>query len=225
MNMFKKSIESLKKENSIKGSLNNVMDKRKSVKIAVIDDQEFSPLYNLKNNKYDITPFNDITAIDQLEQYLIILCDLQGVGKKLNPSLQGAHLIAEIKKIYPIKYIIVYTGGGSQHLLNRSIPIADTYLSKDASIDEWISTLDNAITDLLDPIKVWTKMRDELLREGISLKHLVNIEDIYVRYYSDKDKFNSKLLKYCKSNNLSGEIQSMVGTLALNLMCSMLVSG
>jgi len=125
---------------------------------------------------------NDIESIDSLFRYHIILCDLNGVGLNLSPTLQGAHLIHEIKKSYPEKIVVAYTGGeGSSGMLEKSIQYSDYYLVKDANVEEWQQTLDNAISDLANPATVWKKLRHRLLDAGLTPYKLAVIEDIFVK--------------------------------------------
>jgi DNA-binding NarL/FixJ family response regulator len=99
----------------------------------------------------------------------------------MNPSMQGAHLISEIKKNFPQKYVLAYTGGAQGAILERSIQIADDYLKKDVDIDDWCDHLDNAIEILANPAKIWRQVRHRLLDAGISPYQLAVLEDTFVR--------------------------------------------
>src|SRR4051794_31910382 len=79
----------------------SVREKRKLIRIAVIDDNIFAPHRNLENMEYNIDFLGDVTAIQKLTPYQIVLCDLQGVGTALDAKKQGAFLIREIKKNFP----------------------------------------------------------------------------------------------------------------------------
>lgn len=78
---------------------------RENFKIAVIDDQNISLIRKLKQHGYQITHFEDIEDIDRLSKYKIIICDIEGVGKQFGSKYQGGHLIQEINKHYPLKYL------------------------------------------------------------------------------------------------------------------------
>ena len=69
---------------------------RKDVKIAIIDDDAFPYLSILTKHKFNIDTFKDVTNIESMSTYDIILCDIQGVGKELNINYQGAYLLKEI---------------------------------------------------------------------------------------------------------------------------------
>ena len=120
---------------------------RKPAKIAVVDDERFAPLANLRANHYRIQELGDVADITAARDYAIVLCDLHGVGTALNPGAQGAHLIREIKKHYPEKFVIAYTGASPPSLISRSArDNADAMIKKDSNIEDWIDALDRAIT-------------------------------------------------------------------------------
>lgn len=97
----------------------SALEKRKLIKIGVIDDQAFTPHANLKNIGYQIETLGDVTAIDRVQPFQIVLCDLQGVGTALDSRKQGAFLIREAKRNVPEKLVIAYTGGGLNQALSR----------------------------------------------------------------------------------------------------------
>ena len=176
-----KSISDLERNRGIMSNMRPPAELRKSIKIAVIDDKPFAPEHNLKNNQFQIETFRDIQSINQLAEYPIVLCDLQGVGINLAADLQGAYLIEELKSNYPEKSVIAFTGGSaSSNISRRAAAAADGYLKKDASIDEWRDLLDKHIKNLSDPVYVWRSLRLRLVKEGISPIDLVRLEDAYV---------------------------------------------
>jgi len=95
-------------------------------------------------------------------------------------TLQGAHIVREIKKSFPEKIIVVCTGGGRAELLEPSIQASDYFLKKDANVEEWCQVLDRSIEDLADPVMVWQKLRHRLLDVGITPYQLAELEDNFV---------------------------------------------
>jgi len=176
-----KSIQDLERDRGIAPGMRQPAELRRSVKIAVIDDQPFAPEHNLKNNHFQIETFRDIQNVEQLADFPIVLCDLQGVGVQLAADLQGAYLIEEIKNNYPEKAVIAFTGGSaSSNISRRAAKAADGYLKKDASIEEWRDLLDKHIKNISDPVFVWKQLRLRLVREGIAPIDLLKLEDAYV---------------------------------------------
>jgi hypothetical protein len=68
---------------------------RKQVPILIIDDEEFEYLDHIKTHRFDVEYFEDIQSIESAENYEIILCDIQGVGKKFKSKFEGAHVIVQ----------------------------------------------------------------------------------------------------------------------------------
>lgn len=130
------------------------MDNRGRFPIVLIDDKEFTPINNLRRYNFNITQFNDLQSMDAVSRYPIVLSDLLGVGLSFGPRLQGAQVIKEIKKNYPDKYVIAYTGGGSSEISELAISFSDQYLKKDADIEEWCELLDEAIMQISNPAQV-----------------------------------------------------------------------
>ncbi|WP_152426945.1 hypothetical protein [Paramagnetospirillum caucaseum] len=176
-----KTVNDIEKRFTYENFSKCLVDGRSQFKIVVIDDETFTPIENLRRNNYDIVHMPDIHSIDALSKFNIVLCDLNGVGVSLNPTLQGAHIIAEIKKSYPEKIVVAYTGGGfQQDMIERSIQASDYFLRKDANVEEWCERLDTAISDLANPAIVWKKLRHRLLDAGLTPYKLAVVEDLFV---------------------------------------------
>lgn len=96
----------------LKANLQNRAAKRRAVKIAVIDDQNFALKPALERLEYRVTELGDIDSIDQVAVFDIILCDIQGVGGKFQSPQQGAFVVKEIRRQFPEKFIVAFSGGG-----------------------------------------------------------------------------------------------------------------
>jgi len=132
---------------------------RRQVPILVIDDNKFEYLEHLQQHRFDLTYFEDITSIESTKEYEIIMCDIQGVGKKFNSKFEGAHVIAEIRKKYPFKTLIAYTGHTHDPTFNKFFRMADMTVKKDIDGDEWVEKMDDAISLTIDAKKRWIKVR------------------------------------------------------------------
>lgn len=192
---------------------------RDSVRIAVVDDQHFSAETNLRNNGFKIETFKDLNSVQSLENYSIILCDLQGVGSALNPDLQGAHLIRELKTHYPEKYVVAYTAGGKNSLMSKTAQDhADTFLRKDADIDAWLEVLDGAISQVANPVLVWKQFRKRALDAGMTPAALTSLEDEFVgQFWNGKDAVRAGLdgraTRIGLQNDLRGILHSLIASL------------
>lgn len=201
------SLNDLEKDKKIITKLKSPTELRQSVKIAVIDDQPFSPEHNLKNNQFQIATYTDIHKIEQVSEYPIILCDLQGVGAHLSSDMQGAYLIEEIKRNYPEKIVIAYTGGSSNSNISKRASIAaDDYLRKDIPIEDWRETLDKHIKNLSDPLYVWRKFRARLIHADITPLELLKLEDAFVRNIKSGAKATKLALKNATKSSPSNSL-------------------
>lgn len=227
---FLRDISYLDKKLSVESLRTRLTDLRKRYKVAVIDDKPFTPSNYLQRNEYDITYFRDIDRIEQVQGYPLILCDLSGVGVSLNPQMQGAHIIGEIKRSYPEKYVIAYTGEGYSEIYERSIYVADDLLKKDITPGEWVEALDTAIEALSNPSIVWKSARVRLLRAGVTPYQLAVLEDVYVsKVIGGAPDLQAAMFERVDRLRLSGDvravIQSAIGSLLIEAVKAWLFSG
>lgn len=191
--------------------------KRLNYKILCIDDQEFSKEENLRRNNFNIRTVNDIDNIEFVSEYDIIICDIQGVGKKLGSEYEGAHLIAEIKKRFPLKKVIAYSGQTFNTSYNSYFQLADLTLNKDTDLEDWIDYLDDLIKSLVDPYEIWLSIRKFLIEKNIQTNIISNIEQDYISATLKKD--TSKLTQSKSFRQMSPEIkgvmEGIIGSLLL----------
>jgi len=153
---------------------------KKEIKIAVIDDQDFPPTNNLKNLGFNIIPFKDISALEQVKEYPVIICDIKGIGKDFGGKYEGAFVISELRKSYPDKYIISYSTSSYDLDISSFIQKSDVIASKGATIEEWSSILEKAIKDTSNASIRWKKTRESLLNNDIELSDLLDLEQKYI---------------------------------------------
>jgi ActR/RegA family two-component response regulator len=174
--------------------------KRKLIKICVVDDQVFTPRANLENLGYQIESLGDIASVSRVQKFQIVLCDLQGVGTALDAKKQGAFLIREIKRNYPEKFVIAYTGGGLNAVISREASTdADHLLKKDADIDDWVDVLDGIIGRLLNPYQVWQRQREALVAREIDTLTILKLENAFVESFSGKPHTSGAFEKFVSS--------------------------
>lgn len=219
-----KSIEQVDKDLQLLFPQRSLQDIRRSVRIAVIDDKDFSPLQNLQQHQFNITHLRDLSTIDTIRDYPVVLVDLQGVGRELNPRQQGAHLIREIKANFPEKYVIAYTGGAAPDLLVPSVQAADRFTQKDTSIEVWCELLDEGTLAVLHPAAVWRKNRSRLLDMGITPFQLACLEDTLVRaLLADPSTIGKSLDAKTSELNLSPDVRTIISSLIASALFSLIV--
>lgn len=207
-------------------AMRDVSTLRASVDIVVIDDNPFSAENNLKNSGFKITALRDILQVQEVADYSIILCDVNGVGISLSQDTQGAYVIEEIKKIYPEKIVIAYTAGSAaSKIVQRARMKADSYLRKDASIEEWRDLLDQQITRLADPIVTWKQLRLRLLAKDIELVDLLELEAVYLKNIAkgaaeSRARLQAQLSSTKSGGAWTGELAKFLGSKAFDLALS-----
>lgn len=159
------------------------MDKAKrQVEIVVLDDNTFAPKEALLHHKFRITELGpDIRSLDQVSTYPIIVCDVAGVGRAFGSSLEGAHLVNEIHKAYPDKFLIGYTGRTHSVATTNALTAADLRMAKDESIEAWIKNLEAGMSEVVNPRNRWIRMRRALLKRGIELFDVFRLEQAFIK--------------------------------------------
>lgn len=197
-----------------KSHLNSVQARRAAVKIAVIDDQPFLPQTNLQSYGYAVTSIGDLKSISEVRDYHLILCDVMGVGRHFDAKLQGATLISEIKKTYPEKIVIAYTGGAmTDPAVKSARDRADMLIRKDADSEEWTTKLDDISRQAVDPHVMWQKIRARFVELDVDTKDIIIIEDAYVRSVL-KGGTLADLSKVAVGLNVSPDVRAIIQGLA-----------
>ena len=202
-------------------SLNLVKPNRNEVPIIVIDDEQIPYLEDIRYHGFNITQFKDIEQIESVKGFEIVLCDIRGIGKKFKSKYEGAHIISEIKKIFPYKIVIAYTAYTFDPNYNKFFNIADNVFKKDIDRDEWIENLDKAIEMAINPITKWKKIRNFLQEQNVSSVDIIKLENEYVEMIQKKrkiDSFPSRRIKKSLSDNVQDVIKSFLGSLLLKLL-------
>ena len=177
-NFFKK--KKIYKLSEIKVLNTSIQKLKKEIKIAVIDDQDFPPTNNLRNLGFNIITFKDISTLEQVKEYPVIICDIKGIGKEFGGKYEGAFVISELRKSYPDKYIISYSTSSYDLDISSFIQKSDVIASKGAKIEEWSSILEKAIKDTSNASIRWKKTRESLLNNDIELSDLLDLEQKYI---------------------------------------------
>ena len=190
----------------------SMKEKREKIGICVVDDNPFEPKKNLENAGYRITFLGDVNTIEAVTNYHIVLCDLMGVGTALDERKQGAFLIKEIKKNFPEKYVVAYTGGASNQTISREAAVsADFFLKKDADIEQWVETLDALIIKLLNPYQVWQRQRLALVQREVDTQTIIKLEDAFVGSIVQGNDFaKSKFREYVSSDQLPRDARAII---------------
>ncbi|HWH83023.1 MAG TPA: hypothetical protein VNU71_12390 [Burkholderiaceae bacterium] len=155
--------------------------------IAVLDDEPFVRAQPLRNHGFRITELGgDIKTVDQVAAYPIVICDIRGVGSAFGSRYEGAHVLSEIRKAYPDKYLIAFTGMTYDASYNEKLTSADKSTTKDASIDLWTQLLESGLRSVGDPRERWVRLRATLLSRGVDLYDVLQLEQAFIKSVLDR---------------------------------------
>ncbi|EKO3844581.1 hypothetical protein HJ189_04720 [Vibrio parahaemolyticus] len=194
--------------------------KRNVADILCIDDQGLKYEGIIRHHGFSIRVLNDIEDIRQVSDYPIVICDIKGIGSKFNSPFEGGHIIQEIKKHYPQKIVVAFSGHQFDARYNKYFKMSDYVLTKDIDSDEWIEVLDEIIKKITCPIEQWKQMRQYLINKNVPLKTIFLLEQEYIQAMQQKDatKFaKEKTIKILPSD-VRAIIQSFVASLIFKLV-------
>lgn len=173
-------------------TLPEIRDLKQKFEIAILDDEAFRPATPLRAHGFRLTELGgDIKSVDQIAAYPIVVCDIRGVGRAFGSKHEGAHVISEIRKTYPDKFLIAYTGAAHDASYNEELLAADKSAQKDAAIEYWVQLLELGLRSIGDPRQRWIRFRGTLLDRGIDMFDAFKLEQAFI---ASIDRRNSALL-------------------------------
>ena len=206
-------------------NLRNIQARRAAIKIAVIDDQPFIPQTNLKSFGYEVIPIGDVKNVSEIKDYHMVLCDIMGVGRHFDAKAQGATIISEIKKNYPEKVVIAYTGGSlGDPAVKSAKSRADDMIRKDVDTEEWIAKLDERGAEAVDPYVMWNKVRRRFIELQVDTKSILILEDAFVRSVLNRESDLYTLRYITSSIPLGQDVRAILQGLASATIFAAIVS-
>jgi len=188
------------------------------VEILVIDDERLAQSETLRARGYRIREQKDIVDLKAVEAYEVILCDIRGVGKSFNSPFEGAYVMSEIKKRYPYKIVIAYSGSSYDVRYSDYLKKCNGHLIKDDGIERWQEVLDAAVSDAVDPVLKWRSIHAFLVSREASAYDIFRIEQAYIRAVIDN---NPRLLQ---SRDLQDGLTQDVRSIVNNMVASIIFS-
>lgn len=197
-----------KKLSSLPAHLPNLEYLKQTTKIAIIDDQSFKKVESLRNHGFSLTELGDINSVNQIAEYPVVVCDIRGVGRYLGSDLEGAHLIAEIRKAYPDKFLVSYSGAEFDLRYNQALSSVDSSIAKDSSTEYWVTVLEDGICSVSDPKERWLRIRRRLLDAGLEIHDAFLLEQSFLKAIDRRDA------SFLRVNGLPPEISPVVRAFA-----------
>ncbi|WP_428592343.1 hypothetical protein [Sphaerochaeta sp.] len=205
---------------SIGQEATDLTDAKSKIEIAVIDDNPFAPREALLIHKFRIVELGpDIRSVDQVSTYSIIICDVSGVGKAFGSQLEGAHLVTEIRKAFPDKYLMAYTGMTYSLAITNALTTADKRMEKDASIEAWVQTLEVGISEVVNPRNRWIRFRRALLERGVELFDVLKLEQAFIKSVQNRNQ--SYLENKARSLGISEDFKDLIIKFSANAVAAL----
>ncbi|TKG07902.1 response regulator [Vibrio lentus] len=194
--------------------------KRNAVDILCIDDQGLQYEEIIRHHGFNIRVLKDIEDIRSVADYPVVICDIKGIGKAFNSPFEGGHIIQEIKKHYPSKVVIAFSGHQFDAKYNKYFKMSDYVLSKDIDSDQWVDILDETVRKITSPTEQWKRIRQYLVDNNVSTKVIFQLEQEYISAVLDKDasKFGKTKTLNLLSQDVRGVIQGFVASLVFKLV-------
>jgi len=174
----------------------------KRTRIVVIDDERTTfPFEVLQQQGYSIDHWPDVTDITKLEHgfYDIIILDIGGVGRELDPTNEGIAILQHLKKLNPAQVIVAFSGQSYESAKIPFFQLADQYVPKPTPAIIWKEIIDDLIKTRITVDHYWSTMKQVLYDSGVNEKSIRNIESCLIKASKGKQV------------DLSGDIKKIAG--------------
>lgn len=120
---------------------------KRRTRIVFIDDEPAdSLLKTIREAGWSVQQLTDIANINEetVRTADIVFMDYKGVGKALTPSQEGVGLMKHLRRNYPKKHIVFYSGFAGFIPGHEVIGLADSWIQKGADPFEYIDLIEQA---------------------------------------------------------------------------------
>lgn len=214
-------IGSKRRLTEIQGKTPELAKLKQTNKIAVIDDNPFAKAAPLAAHNFQLAELGDIRRIDQVSEYPIVVCDIRGVGAAFDSPLEGAHVLAEIRKLYPDKFLVAYSGTESDMSYNDLLRAVDVSVTKDARTEVWVSVLEKGLKEIGDPFNRWVRFRTQLSQRGVDASEIYRLEQAFLKSLAKKD---SSILEKVAASISAQEIVTEFAKVAMKQLVTFAVA-
>lgn len=118
---------------------------KRRTRVLFVDDEDFSvSLTTIREAGWNVSQMKDITNFncEEVKTANIIFMDYMGVGQILTPTEQGIGLIKTLKKRYPEKQVIFYSGHAGFIPGHEIHSIADGWINKHSDAYVYIDQIE-----------------------------------------------------------------------------------
>ncbi|QYJ05335.1 hypothetical protein KUV85_06560 [Nocardioides panacisoli] len=137
---------------------------RKRARVLVIDDHAFPAQKSFERDGYHFERWPDIKNLSQLTDghWDVILLDIQGVGLKESPDLQGLGILQHVKHSNPAQAVIVYSAQRQLVSSSEYLFLADAVFDKGQSYVDYKAKIDDLLVRHASPGYFIAAMNREL---------------------------------------------------------------
>lgn len=137
---------------------------RKKARVLVIDDHAFPAQGRFTRDGYHFERWPSIKNLSQLTDghWDIILLDIQGVGLKESPNLQGLGILRHVKKSNPAQAVIVYSAQKQLVSTSEYLVLADAVFDKGQDYVDYKEKIDELLMRHASPGYFIAAMNREL---------------------------------------------------------------
>lgn len=207
--MFRRNVETTRhKLSDIDKNALSLEELKNKYEVLVIDDKDFINIGTLAANGFRVKQWRDVEDVTLTVKYPIIACDVNGVGNVLRPGSPngGLHVLHEIKKHYPDKYLIQYSTVRQD--FDENLIAADRIYPKDTSINTWQRDIEKALTVLGNPKLRWIRLRRKLSDDGMDAYDIYKLEQAYIKELLTSE--DGQIQEEAKLLNLTPEASKLI---------------
>lgn len=197
---------------SIELDLLSLISDRPKIRVAIIDDQIFPFTRALETEGCRVQVFDDYSTkisqrnqkikIIELSSYDVIICDIHAVGALIYPGSEGISVIEDLRKKYPLKVIVAYTGdpGAILTKLKRQDTL-DKIFAKEWSVDDFLFNFREILDIFARPKNRWEFIQRRLTHLGLPQHKISGVQRVFVEHVllcqmlSARPQYNERHLK------------------------------
>ncbi|MCT8946732.1 hypothetical protein [Pseudomonas iridis] len=211
-------------------------DKPIKLKIAVIDDSEFPWLNTLESKGHNVSIFSDYHKTNtktsqrklkafELSKFDIVFCDIEGVGGKAFPRLEGVGVIQDIREQNPLQVIVAFTGSPARLLdpkTGENFTDLDSVFQRDWEVDDFLLNFNSLVKIFTTPKQRWKFLRARLVHLGWSESRITSVQRAFtenvllLKYLGERSKISKdEIQRIVISSEKKVDIKGVVGTAAI----------
>ncbi|MBE7374586.1 hypothetical protein [Pseudomonas lopnurensis] len=162
-----------------------------SLKIAVIDNEEFIFIPALEAKGHRVTQYTSYTkpikspkqrlTPHDLSKYDIILCDIHDIGTELYGNSEGISVITDLREKHPLHVIAAYTGDPGAIVRNlKKTTAVDKIFSRDWEVEDFLLNFQDLSDIFYRPKQRWRFLQKRMEHLDVSESKLTTLREAFV---------------------------------------------